>query len=109
MRSVGLYTAQPPAKPNSEYLVNILHFPLRSPACTNKGLRKKLTGGVNKGSTCLMRLFNRISEETHAPADTSIYSRTAFDGAFRDDFAIVASESSANPILTLDRDYDVTV
>jgi hypothetical protein len=89
-------------------------FPaLRTPVYKAKG--KDLVGtDTHRSSAALRELFNTIKHATEGTSHgaTGPYTREAFNRAFDDagnDVAIVASQSAASPILTLDQDYRVEV
>jgi hypothetical protein len=68
----------------------------------------------HKSSAALRDLFNAIKHATEqlSEDDALIYTRRAFDHAFAnasDSSAVVASRSTAHPILALNRDYRVEV
>jgi hypothetical protein len=89
-------------------------FPaLRTPLYKAKG--NDLDGtDPHKSSAALRDLFNAIKHATEqlSEDDALIYTRRAFDHAFAnasDSSAVVASRSTAHPILALNRDYRVEV
>ena len=59
----------------------------------------------------MIGLFNRIREDALAQGGDGIYSQDAFERAFEEegDSAVVASASRTDPIITLNRNYTVTV
>jgi hypothetical protein len=75
-----------------------------------KDVGEKASQDAHHSSTTLQRVFNRIKHTTKGKDNNNFYTRNAFDAAFHEtNDAVVASESTVNPILVLDQDYRVDV